>query len=151
MEGECKICINQQKLDYLEKGYEELKESSKITNNNVALIITNNSENRIHFEQIFDYLKNITLNLTKVTESLETNSKATVQTEHVVDNLKTTTDTLTVDVKEANIQIKSIQEAPLKTYTALENTVYGCIISAIIGGLVVHFLPLILIALVHLG
>lgn len=82
MEGECKtLCMNQQKIDYLVKGYEELKESNRVINNNVAMIITNNSENRIHFEQIVDSLKTISVNLTKVTESLETNSKATVQTE----------------------------------------------------------------------
>ncbi|MBU3216637.1 hypothetical protein LL033_17490 [Clostridium estertheticum] len=147
MESECNICINQQRIDYLEKGYEELKEGSKVTNNNVALIITNNSENRIHFEQIFDSLKSIAVNLTKVTESLESNSKETVKTEYAVETLKLTTDKLTIDVKEANTQIGLIQEAPLKSYNALKNTAYGCVISAVIGGLVVHFLPIILLLL----
>ncbi|MCB2354328.1 hypothetical protein [Clostridium estertheticum] len=147
MEGECKICINQQRIDYLEKGYEELKEGSKVTNNNVAMIINNNSQDKIHFEQIFESLKGIALNLNKVTDSLETNSKATMKTEYAVETLKLTTDKLTIDVKEANTQIGLIQEAPLKSYNALKNTAYGCVISAVIGGLVVHFLPIILLLL----
>ncbi|MBU3218204.1 hypothetical protein LL033_14670 [Clostridium estertheticum] len=120
MEGECKIYINQQRIDYLEKGYEELKEGSKVTNN---------SENRIHFEQSFDSLKSIAVNLTKVTERLDTNSKETVKTGYAVETLKLTTDELTINAKEANTQIGLIQEAALKSYNALKNTDYGCISS----------------------
>jgi len=147
VEDECKTCINQQKIDYLEKSYEELKENIKVTNNNVALIITNNSENKIYFGQVFDSLKNIALNLTKVTESLDVNSKSTVQTENTVENLKVTTDQLTEDLKEANIQIKSIQEAPFKKFLSFKNTIGGFILCAVIGVLVGHFLPIILLLL----
>lgn len=124
--------VNSVKILNLEKSVKELKEDTKIN--------SNNAENRVHFEQIFDSLKTISINITKVTESLDSNSKATTATENVVDNLKLTTDKLTSDVKEANKQIGLIQEAPLKSYLALKNAVYGCVISALVGGLVVHFL-----------
>lgn len=135
------------KIDNIEKRVDKLEKVVELNTNNINLTNNNETSNRKDFERVFGSLINITNNIEKVSDSLVINLEKTTETEHKVENLKTVTDKLTIDVKEANDQIKTIQEAPIKTYTALKNTVYGCIISVIVGALIGHFIGAILLLL----
>lgn len=139
--------VNSVKILNLQSQMDDLKESNKLINNNMNLIITTNSNNQLRFDNIGESLKGISASQVKIMESLDANSIATRETENTVNILKKTTDELRIDVNSANEQIKTIQEAPLTNYNALKRTVYACLISAVIGGLAIHFFPMILLAI----
>ena len=133
--------VNSVKIANLEKQMDELKEGNKLINSNVGLIITANSNNQLHFDNVFKLLDNIGNGQIKMQNSLDANNQATKETENKVNNLTTKTNLLAVDLDDAKVQIASMQNAPAKNFTSVAKTILIYAICVCVGALIAKYIP----------